>query len=244
MPENKILLSQLALLSQVQEKSNPKLKPVSQKRLAVAKHLQLRQAQREKEENNHPFLDELDSEEQQLLLNLERRTAPRNQRLVKQQKRPVKLLQQNSQQSPTKQVAQRKEPVNKLLLEQSRQLEELIRTSEHEVASVTKLVTDSLAIGQLALFNGFEDANEILKNTLGEDPRLGYLSSQAEKYLQLASKAKLVTLASKLLKLTPEEEQLYRIQVRVRDFGVSSGGADILESLLTSVSSLRKEKSR
>ena len=129
-----------------------------------------------------------------------------------------------------------------MLLESSKALSQKISESADKVASVTKLVTDQLAIGQLALFNGFEDANEILKNALGEDPRLGSLSSYADKYLSFAARAKLVTLASDLLSLTAEEKNLFHIQVLVKDFGVGAGGADMLEHLLGAVSTIRNQE--
>lgn len=99
------------------------------------------------------------------------------------------------------------------------------------MASVTSLVVDTIAKGQLALFNGFEDSNEILKSALGEDPRLGSLSSYADKYAQFAARAKLISKVDELFDLSEDERSLFRLQILIKDFGASGSGTDAINQL-------------
>lgn len=86
----------------------------------------------------------------------------------------------------------------------------------------------------MALFNGIEDAAVILKDTLGDDPRLGAFSLTAEKYLNFGIKARLASEVSKLLSLSELERDLFLLQVMSKDFSIDLT-SEAINAMLTKI---------
>lgn len=190
------------------QKQNP---PVSHERLLEAQSL--------REAQNHPFLNLQES-------------LPNNQ------SKKIKLqIKQKKLQSPVRpqSLQQKQPPSNKYLLDRASSLsQQLPSLVNQKTKGITEFVLTSVAPSQLALFNGIEDASVILKDTLGEDPRLGAFSLTAEKYINFGIKAKLASEITKLLNLSDIEKDLFMLQVVSKDFSVDMT-SEAINAMLTKI---------
>ena len=200
------------LAKELKREQQLRVKPVLSK-ARLLEEQSLREAQ------NHPFLNLEES------IPSQQQKKPKLQ--INQKKPQLKLRPQP--------LPQKQTPSNKYLIDRasslSKQLPSLVN---QKTKDITEFVLTSVAPNQLALFNGIEDAAVILKDTLGEDPRLGAFSLTAEKYINFGIKARLASEISKILELSELESDLFMLQVVSKDFAVDMT-SEAINTMLTKI---------
>jgi len=192
------------------------------KKSAPRSRQELLEDQSLREAQNHPFLNLLESVPQQ------EEPSKRPKLQVKSRKPQLKVRPQVVQ--PQKPL-----PSNKYLLDRAASLSKQLPSQINpKTNSLTEFVLTYVAPNQLSLANGIEDAAVILKDTLGEDPRLGAFSLTAEKYMGFGIKARLASEIANLLELSDVERDLFLLQVVSKDFSIDMT-SEAINTMLTKI---------